>query len=100
MDESVRRRVECPQRADVAQLARASPCHGEGRGFESLHPLSATGVSGSASVPGAASAASGHLAPIPQKPKKHKAKKKAHKAQAGANTCQLQADVTVAYSVS
>ena len=28
-------------RADVAQLARASPCHGEGRGFESLHPLSA-----------------------------------------------------------
>ena len=26
--------------ADVAQLARASPCHGEGRGFESLHPLS------------------------------------------------------------
>src|SRR5437868_4817584 len=26
-------------RADVAQLARASPCHGEGRGFESLHPL-------------------------------------------------------------
>ena len=25
--------------ADVAQLARASPCHGEGRGFESLHPL-------------------------------------------------------------
>ena len=27
-------------RADVAQLARASPCHGEGRGFESLHPLS------------------------------------------------------------
>ena len=26
--------------ADVAQLARASPCHGEGRGFEPLHPLS------------------------------------------------------------
>src|SRR5258707_9873279 len=26
-------------RADVAQLARASPCHGEGRGFESHHPL-------------------------------------------------------------
>src|SRR4051812_19670577 len=25
--------------ADVAQLARASPCHGEGRGFESHHPL-------------------------------------------------------------
>ena len=27
-------------RADVAQLARASACHAEGRGFESLHPLS------------------------------------------------------------
>ena len=25
--------------ADVAQLARASACHAEGRGFESLHPL-------------------------------------------------------------
>ena len=28
--------------ADVAQLARASPCHGEGRGFEPLHPLPGT----------------------------------------------------------
>ena len=27
--------------ADVAQLARASACHAEGRGFESHHPLSA-----------------------------------------------------------
>ena len=26
--------------ADVAQLARASACHAEGRGFESHHPLS------------------------------------------------------------
>ena len=34
-----RRGLECALRADVAQLARASPCHGEGRGFESLHPL-------------------------------------------------------------
>ncbi len=25
--------------ADVAQLARASPCQGEGRGFEPRHPL-------------------------------------------------------------
>ena len=25
--------------ADVAQLARASPCHGEGCEFESRHPL-------------------------------------------------------------
>ena len=35
--------VEWPDLADVAQLARASPCHGEGRGFESLHPLEARG---------------------------------------------------------
>src|ERR1035438_1097233 len=34
-----RQRLEWPDLADVAQLARASPCHGEGRGFESLHPL-------------------------------------------------------------
>jgi hypothetical protein len=37
----VRRGLEWAARADVAQLARASPCHGEGRGFESLHPLRA-----------------------------------------------------------
>src|ERR687893_1607802 len=29
----------CRPRADVAQLARASACHAEGRGFESHHPL-------------------------------------------------------------
>ncbi len=29
----------CRPHADVAQLARASACHAEGRGFESLHPL-------------------------------------------------------------
>ena len=29
----------CGAHADVAQLARASACHAEGRGFESLHPL-------------------------------------------------------------
>ena len=29
----------CAARADVAQLARASACHAEGRGFESHHPL-------------------------------------------------------------
>src|SRR5262245_27463471 len=28
--------------ADVAQLARASACHAEGRGFESHHPLQGT----------------------------------------------------------
>ena len=33
------RGLEWRRLADVAQLARASPCHGEGRGFESLHPL-------------------------------------------------------------
>ena len=35
-----RHRLEWSARADVAQLARASACHAEGRGFESLHPLS------------------------------------------------------------
>ncbi len=40
-----RRRLEKPRLystefADVAQLARASACHAEGRGFESHHPLS------------------------------------------------------------
>ncbi len=29
----------CASFADVAQLARASACHAEGRGFESHHPL-------------------------------------------------------------
>ena len=32
--------LESAAPADVAQLARASACHAEGRGFESLHPLS------------------------------------------------------------
>jgi hypothetical protein len=57
-------------------------------------------VSGSASAPAAAGASSGHLTPIPQRPKKHKTKKKAHKAQGSDNTCQLEADVTVVYSAS
>jgi hypothetical protein len=32
--------LSCAQRAAVAQLARASACHAEGRGFESHQPLS------------------------------------------------------------
>ena len=35
-----RPRLDCASHADVAQLARASACHAEGRGFESHHPLS------------------------------------------------------------
>ncbi|MGA9876439.1 MAG: SIMPL domain-containing protein [Solirubrobacteraceae bacterium] len=54
-------------------------------------------VSGSASTPTAATP-NGQLTPIPAKPKKHKAKKKAHKAQNSENTCQVEADVTVVYS--
>lgn len=69
-----------------------------GVGF--LPGVAATGVSGSANVPAAAGAASGRLTPIPSKPKKHRTKKKAHKAQGSESTCQLQADVTVVYSVS
>jgi Protein of unknown function (DUF541) len=60
----------------------------------------ATGVSGSASAPPTAGRPGGQLTPIPAKPKKHKAKKKAHKAQGSDNTCQLGADVTVVYSAS
>ncbi len=58
------------------------------------------GVSGSANTPATAGAASGKLVPIPPKPRKHKAKRRAHKAQSGENTCQLEADVTVVYSAS
>jgi predicted enzyme related to lactoylglutathione lyase len=35
-------RIELVPMEDVAQLARASACHAEGRGFESLQPLSQT----------------------------------------------------------
>ena len=55
-------------------------------------------MSGSASAPAAAGATSGRLTPIPPKPKRHKTRKKAHKAQGGENTCQLEADVTLVYS--
>jgi uncharacterized protein YggE len=57
------------------------------------------GVSGSASAPAATGAASGDLKPIPPKRKKHKTKKKAHKAQSS-ESCQLEADVTLVYSAS
>src|SRR6266550_3890215 len=35
-------RLYLPPRAAVAQLARASACHAEGRGFESHQPLAST----------------------------------------------------------
>ena len=69
-----------------------------GIGF--LPGAAAPGVSGSASAPAAAGAPSGKLTPIPPKPKKHKTKKKAHKAQGSASTCQHEADVKVVYSAS
>ena len=72
-----------------------------GVGF--LPGVALPGVSGSASTPAAAGAASGKLTPIPPKPKKHKkhkTKRKAHKAQSSENTCELEADVTVVYSAS
>jgi len=69
-----------------------------GVGF--LPGVAATGVSGSANPPAAAGTASGHLTPIPAKPKRHKTRKKARKAQESDNTCQLEADVTVIYSAS
>lgn len=51
-------------------------------------------------VPGGSGSATGQLTPIPPKPKKHKTKPKAHKAQASENTCQIEADVTMVYSAS
>jgi uncharacterized protein DUF541 len=57
-------------------------------------PGTATAVRGVASAPTAAT--SGHLTPIPAKHKKHKTKKKAHKAQTD-DTCQVEADVTLVY---
>jgi hypothetical protein len=69
-----------------------------GIGF--LPGVAASGVSGSTSAPATTGGANGQLTPIPAKPKKHKTKKKAHKAQESSNTCQLEADVTVIYSAS
>ncbi len=69
-----------------------------GIGF--LPGVAVTGVPGSASAPTAVGAPSGQLTPIPAKPKKHKTKKKAHKTQGSANTCQLEAVVTVVYSAN
>jgi uncharacterized protein YggE len=69
-----------------------------GIGF--LPAAAATGVSGSASAPTSASGPSGRLTPIPAKPRKHRTKKKAHKAQDSENSCQIEADVTVVYSAS
>jgi hypothetical protein len=70
-----------------------------GVGF--LPGVAENGVSGSADAPAAAGSSSGQLTPIPAKHKKRKAKKKAHKAQQESeNTCQVEADVTVVYSVS
>jgi uncharacterized protein YggE len=69
-----------------------------GVGF--LPGVAASGVPGSANAPATAGSSSGQLTPIPAKPKKHKTKAKAHKAQESSNTCQLEADVTVVYSAS
>jgi Protein of unknown function (DUF541) len=69
-----------------------------GVGF--LPGVAASGVSGSANAPTASGSTSGQLTPIPAKPKRHKSRKKAHKAQESDNTCQLEADVTVIYSAS
>jgi uncharacterized protein YggE len=69
-----------------------------GVGF--LPGVAATGVSGSASAPATAGTTSGQLTRIPAKPKKHRTRTKAHKAQESTNTCQVEADVTVVYSAS
>ena len=55
---------------------------------------------GSASAPAAGGASGGQLTPIPAKHRKHKTKRKAHKAQSSDNSCQLEAAVTVVYAAS
>jgi hypothetical protein len=67
-----------------------------GVGF--LPGVATSGVSPSTNAPTAAPSTSGQLTPIPAKTKRHKSKKKAHKAQESDSTCQLEADVTVIYS--
>jgi hypothetical protein len=67
-----------------------------------------TGVAGAPTASGTTTA--GQLEPIPAKPKtktktktktkKHKTTKHAHTAQASDNTCQIEADVTIAYSAT
>jgi hypothetical protein len=70
-----------------------------GVGF--LPGFAVSDVSGSANAPAAAGSSNGRLTPIPAKPKKHKVKKRAHKAQQESeNTCQVEADVTVVYAAS
>lgn len=64
--------------------------------------VGATGVSGAPTAAGTTTP--GQLKPIPAKPKtkkhKTKTKKRAHTAQASDNTCQVEADVTIAYSAT
>jgi len=69
-----------------------------GVGF--LPGVALSGASGRASAPAAAGVANGNLTPIPPKRRKHKTKRKAHKAQSSENTCQLEADVTVIYTTT
>ncbi|MGO9961387.1 MAG: SIMPL domain-containing protein [Solirubrobacteraceae bacterium] len=70
-----------------------------------LPGVAATGVSGAPTAAG--STTTGQLKPIPAKPKTkkhtsktHTTKKLAHTAQAGDNTCQIEADVTITYSAT
>ena len=61
-------------------------------------PGVATSGVGAPRTPAAVGAPSGQLTRIPARHRKHRTKRRAHKAQAGENTCELQADVTVVYS--
>jgi len=67
-----------------------------GIGF--LPGAAATGAPGRASAPAAAGVTAGHLTPIPPRRKRHRRTRKAHKAQASANTCQIEAAVTLVYA--
>jgi hypothetical protein len=69
-------------------------------GFGLAPGVAATGVASAPTASGTTT--TGQLKLIPGKPKtkKHKTTKHAHAAQASDNTCQIEADVTIAYSAS
>jgi len=69
-----------------------------GIGFVSA-PAASRGVSVGSAAPVASAVPNSQLKPIPPKSKKHKHKKKAHKAQSsGESSCQVEADVTLVYA--
>lgn len=70
-----------------------------GIGFVSS-PAASKGVSVGSGSSGASAVLNSQLKPIPPKKKKHKHHKRAHKAQSGESSCQVEADVTLVYAAA